>query len=481
MAVEYFIKEATLSDMEDIFHLSNDSLVRKNSRNTDLIQWVDHVKWFSSRIRSSDPYYVVREITGQLIAQVRFDSGDKNIISISIKAEYRGKGLSVPIILNCTKKSKLNNILAYIKKDNIASQKAFSKAGYNFISEDSEYKIYKFKNDSVYVIAEMSANHCGNKSLAKDIISAAKESGADAIKIQTYKPDTMTIDCKSDLFTVKGGTLWDNKYLYDLYAEAFTPWEWQADLKDYADSIGIDFFSTPFDTTAVDFLETLKVKKYKIASFEAIDYPFVKYVASFQKPMIISTGISSFEEIQDVINVCKSVGNNDITLLKCTSAYPAKLEDMNLSTITDMYEKFCSQGVKIGLSDHTLGIEAPIVAVSLGAKVIEKHFTLDRSLGGADAAFSLNVDEFSSMVKSIRNTEKLLGKTDYSVNVNNRIFARSLFVVKDINQGEVLTEENIRSIRPGFGLHPKNYNLVIGKKASKFLARGKPLEQSDFY
>lgn len=481
MAIEYLIKEAVSSDIEDIFHLSNDSLVRKNSRNTDMILWKDHVEWFYSRINSPDPYYVVRGRSGQLIAQARIDCGDKNIISISISSEYRGKGLGAPIIKACTKRSGFNEVYAYIKNGNIASQKAFLKAGYNFISEDSEYGIYKFVNNSVYVIAEMSANHCGNKSLAKDIIVAAKEAGADAIKVQTYKPDTMTIDCKSDVFAIKGGTLWDNRYFYDLYKEAFTPWEWQTELKDYADSLGIDFFSTPFDTTAVDFLETIRVRKYKIASFEAVDYNFVKYVASRQKPMIISTGISSFDEIQDVLNACKSVGNNDITLLKCTSAYPAKLEDMNLNTITDMYEKFGVQGAKIGLSDHTLGIEAPVIAVTLGATVIEKHFTLDRSLGGADAAFSLNVDEFSSMVKSIRNTEKLLGKVDYSVNSDNRKFARSLFIVKDIHQGETLTKENVRSIRPGYGMHPKYYNFVLGKKASKFLERGKPLEQGDYY
>lgn len=329
---------------------------------------------------------------------------------------------------------------------------------------------------NTYIIAEMSANHCGDKELAKKIILKAKEIGADAVKIQTYTADTITINCDNDIFKTKDDGLWAGQTLYQLYQKAYTPWEWQGELKEYADNVGIDFFSTPFDYTAVDFLESINVPCYKIASFEAIDYPLVKYAAKFKKPMIISTGISSLEEIQEVIDACKSVGNHDITLLKCTSAYPARLEDMNIITIKDMIERFSPQGVKIGLSDHSMNIEPVVAAVTLGATVIEKHFTLDRALGGEDAGFSLNAEEFESMVKAVRNTEKVLGKIDYTVNMHNRRSARSLFVIKDIKKGEKFTTENVRSIRPSNGLHPKYYEEILGKTANCDLKFGTPLE-----
>ena len=328
---------------------------------------------------------------------------------------------------------------------------------------------------NTYIIAEMSANHCGNKELAKKIITTVKEIGADAVKVQTYTADTITINCQNEEFQIKGG-LWDGENLYSLYQKAYTPWEWQGELKQYADEIGIDFFSTPFDFTAVDFLESINVPIYKIASFEAIDYPLIKYTASKGKPMIISVGISSLEEIQGAIDACKSVGNNDITILKCTSAYPAKLEDMNLITIKDMIERFSSQGVKIGLSDHSMSIIPPITAVAMGVKVIEKHITLDRALGGADSGFSLNVEEFAQMVTAVRDTEKVLGKVNYTINETNRKFARSLYVVKYIKKGEKFTPENIRSIRPSNGLHPKYYEEILGKTANCDLKFGTPLE-----
>ena len=327
-----------------------------------------------------------------------------------------------------------------------------------------------------YIIAEMSANHCGDKELAKKIIKSAKDCGADAVKVQTYTADTITIDCDNEEFQIKGG-LWDGQTLYELYQKAYTPWEWQGELKQYADEIGIDFFSTPFDFTAVDFLESINVPCYKIASFEAMDYPLIKYAAKFGKPMIISTGVSSLEEIQGAIDACKSVGNNDITLLKCTSAYPAQLEDMNIITIKDMLERFSSQGVKIGLSDHSMSNIPAITAVTLGATVIEKHFTLDRNLGGADAGFSLNVEEFKSLVQAIRDTEKALGKVDYTINEKNRKFARSLYVVKDIKKGEKFTSENVRSIRPSNGLHPKYYEEILGKVALCDIKFGTPLQK----
>lgn len=336
-----------------------------------------------------------------------------------------------------------------------------------------------FTSQRPYIIAEMSANHCGDKNLAFEIIKAAKEAGADAIKVQTYTADTITIDCKDKIFMTQDDGLWAGQSLYELYKKAYTPWEWQGELKAYADEIGIDFFSTPFDYSAVDFLESINVPMYKIASFEAIDYPLIRYAAKFKKPMIISAGISSLEEIYEAIDACKSVGNNDITILKCTSSYPAKIEDMNLITIKDMLKRFSPMGVKVGLSDHSMSLEVPITAVALGASVIEKHFTIDRALGGEDSGFSLNKDEFKAMSTAVRNTYKALGDVDYSVNEKNRKSARSLFVVERIKKGEVFTPRNIRSIRPNNGLHPKFYDEILGKTAKKDLEFGHPLSLDD--
>ena len=326
---------------------------------------------------------------------------------------------------------------------------------------------FDLQKDGVYIIAELSANHNGSLQAALDTIKAAHECGANAIKLQTYTADTLTLDSDKDDFIIKGGTLWDNKTFYDLYKEAYTPWEWHKELFCYARSLGIDIFSTPFDKSAVDFLETLEPSAYKIASFEITDYELVRYAASKMKPIIISTGIATIDEIQDVVNICKNEGNNQIILLHCTSAYPAPLEDANLLTIPNLAETF---GVISGFSDHTLGTTAPVVAVTLGAKVIEKHFILDRSIGGADAEFSLDKKEFGDMVKAIRDTEKLLGKVSYDMSQKkqkSRQFSRSLYVAKDIKKGEKFSEENIRSVRPGYGMHPKHLKEVLGKVATK--------------
>lgn len=338
-------------------------------------------------------------------------------------------------------------------------------------------KIDNFNLDGTrtLIIAELSANHGHNLEIAKQTIRAAKKAGADAIKLQTYTADTMTLNSDKKDFVVTGGTLWDNKVLYELYKEAYTPWEWHEELFACAKEEGLLCFSTPFDKNAVDFLETLNPPAYKVASFEVTDYELVRYIASKQKPIIISTGIATLQEIEDVVAICKKEGNNDIILLQCTSSYPAPLEGANLLTIPDLAKRF---GVIAGFSDHTLGITAPITAVALGAKVIEKHFILDKAIGGADASFSLDVEAFSAMVQAVREAEKLLGKPTYHTDertIKGRQFSRSLYVAKDIAKGEVFSEENIRSVRPGYGLHPKYLSEILGKCATMDLEFGTAL------
>ena len=328
---------------------------------------------------------------------------------------------------------------------------------------------------SVFIIAELSANHNHKKEIALESIKAAKEAGADAVKIQTYTADTLTIDCDNKYFQIKHGTIWDGTTLYKLYQQAYTPWKWHKELFSYAQKLGIPLFSTPFDKTAVDFLEDLNNPIIKIASFELVDTPLIEYAASKGKPMIMSTGIATLQEIQDAVDVCRKVGNNNITLLKCTSSYPAPLNEANLLTIPDMAKRF---GCKVGLSDHSTGNVVSCTAVALGAQVIEKHFIIDRSIGGPDAAFSMTKDEFAELVKRIRSTEECLGKVSYELSEKtkaNRKFARSLFSVKDIKEGEVFTEENIRSIRPGDGCSPKNLPRLLGKQAKRAYKRGEPI------
>ncbi|MCK5050745.1 MAG: pseudaminic acid synthase [Candidatus Cloacimonetes bacterium] len=330
---------------------------------------------------------------------------------------------------------------------------------------------------SVYIIAELSANHNQDFNLAVKTIKAMKKSGADAVKLQTYTADTITIDCNNEYFKIKEG-LWKGETLYSLYKKAYTPWEWQPKLKKIAEDLGLVFFSSPFDKTAVDFLEKMNVPIYKIASFEITDIPLIEYVASKDKPIIISTGIANLIDIEEAINACKRMGNEDIILLHCVSNYPTQPEEFNLKTMVNLKKTF---GVEIGLSDHSLTNDAAIASVAMGAKVIEKHFILNRSLGGVDSTFSLEPDEFKSLVKSVRNVEKALGKVNYSLNENNnnnRRYSRSLFVIKDIKKGEKFTEKNLRSIRPGYGLHPKYYNEVLGKEATYDIKKGTPLKHS---
>jgi pseudaminic acid synthase len=328
------------------------------------------------------------------------------------------------------------------------------------------------KDNSVFVIAELSANHNGSLETALETIRAAKRTGANAIKLQTYTADTLTIQSDKDDFIIKSGSIWDGKTFYDLYKSAYTPWEWHEELFKCAKEEGLICFSSPFDKSAVDFLENLNVPAYKIASFEITDIPLIEYVASKAKPIILSTGIATSEDIELALDACQRMGNNNIALLKCTSSYPAPIEEANMAMIPDFEERF---NVTPGLSDHTLGSTVAIVATTLGARIIEKHFILDRSIGGPDASFSMNEEEFTKMVKAVREAEKATGQVTYEPTEKQnkgREFSRSLYVVEDINEGDVFSHENIRSIRPGHGLHPKYFEMIIGKKAKVKLSKG---------
>lgn len=327
------------------------------------------------------------------------------------------------------------------------------------------------QNSPVFIIAELSANHNGSIQNALDTIKAAKRAGANCIKLQTYTADTITLDSNNDDFKIKG-TIWEGKNLHKLYQEAYTPWEWHKTLFDAAEAEGLVCFSSPFDKTSVDLLEELNAPAYKIASFEITDIPLIEYVASKGKPVIISTGIAEQEDIELALDACKRMGNDQIALLKCTSSYPAPIEEANMIMVKDLAERY---GVISGLSDHTMGSTVPVVATAMGAKIIEKHFIIDRSIGGPDASFSMNVEEFTAMVKAVREAEAAMGVVDYTLTDKQRKgrdFCRSLYVAEDIKEGEVFTEKNIRSVRPGFGLHPKHYKDILGKTSNKELEKG---------
>lgn len=330
-----------------------------------------------------------------------------------------------------------------------------------------------------YVIAEVSANHNQSLNEALDLIGLAKESGADAVKIQTYTPDTITIDSDSPMFKHGAGSLWEGKNLYQLYGEAYTPWEWHADLFTHAKKIGITLFSTPFDETAVDLLEKLNAPAYKIASFELVHLPLIRRVAQTGKPIIMSTGMGSLREITEAVEAARDAGCRELALLKCTSAYPAPPEEANLETVPHLAEAF---GVPAGLSDHTMGSAVAVASVCVGGCIIEKHFTKSRAVPGPDSAFSMEPAEFKAMVADIRTAEKALGRVSYELTEKekaSRVFRRSIFVVKDIPQGETITLENIRVIRPGYGLAPSQLQNVIGRKAKTTLRRGEPLTWED--
>lgn len=332
--------------------------------------------------------------------------------------------------------------------------------------------------EPAYIIAEMSANHAGSMERALEMIHVAKEAGADCVKIQTYTADTLTIDCHNKYFDITKGT-WEGENLYSLYKKAYTPWEWQPKLMEEAKKAGIDFLSTAFDNTSVDFLEEMGIAFYKVASFELVDIPLLKYIASKKKPVIFSTGMGTLEEIEEAIEAVYSQGNKEIAILKCSSAYPAKSEEMNLNTITDMRERF---KVPVGLSDHSLGSFSAATAVAMGACIIEKHFCISREIENPDAAFSMEPQEFREMVQAVREVEKAKGKVFYGISKqeeSNAGFRRSLFAVKDIAKGEALTPENVRSIRPAYGLAPKHYEEIMGKHTKRALLKGTPLAWED--
>ena len=335
----------------------------------------------------------------------------------------------------------------------------------------------KIESGGVYVIAEMSANHGGKLENALEIVRQAAKTGADCIKIQTYTADSMTIDCDSDLFMIKGG-LWDGYNLYRLYKEAFTPYEWQKEIKDECERCGVDFLSTPFDTEAVDFLESIGTEAYKIASFELVDIPLIEYAASKDKPMIISTGMGSVEEIREAVNACKRKGNDQIVLLKCCSEYPSNWEDMHLGNIPDMQKRF---GVKVGLSDHSFGSLGAAVGVALGACVVEKHIKID-GIDSPDSKFSMTMEEFASMIEDIKAAKNISKGPTYELSEkeeSSKVFRRSIFAVSDIEEGEKFSKDNIRIIRPSYGLPPKYYNDILNKQSSRKIVKGEPLGFND--
>ena len=325
---------------------------------------------------------------------------------------------------------------------------------------------------NVLIVAELSANHLNQFDVAANTVKAMAKSGADAVKVQTFSADSISLDVDNSFFGPLGSGPWKGTRPYELYKQAAMPWEWQPKLKELAEELGLEFFSSPFDMAAIDFLEDIGVSRYKIASFEVTDIPLITQVAKQQKPIILSTGVASQEDIKLAVDTCRDVGNEAITLLKCTSEYPASIADANLRTMSDMQSRF---QVAVGISDHTLGSVVPMAAVALGAVVVEKHFILDRSMGGADSGFSMEPAEFREMVNQIRNVESTLGEISYSVSEKNKLRRRSLFAVRDIEKGEVITAENVRSVRPGHGMHPKKLADVIGRKANRNISKGTPL------
>jgi pseudaminic acid synthase len=492
-------RKAILEDTKLYFDWANDSDVREQSFNSDTIDFENHKRWFECKLNDDSCMLLIfKNYEDFNIGQIRIQKENENeaLIGISIAAEHRGKGYAKDMLQMASDYFLGFNpsciIKAFVKEKNLSSKFSFEKAGFEFqniinyenfisfhyIKKKRKMTIDTFEINSqskVFIIAELSANHNGNIETAIDTIRAAKRAGADCIKLQTYTADTITIDCDKDDFLIKG-TIWEGKNLYQLYQEAYTPWEWHQEIFKVAKEEGIICFSSPFDKTAVDFLETLNVPAYKIASFEITDIPLIEYVASKGKPIILSTGIAEQADIELALDACRRMGNNDVALLKCTSSYPAPIDEANMCMVKDLAERY---NVISGLSDHTMGATVPVVATCFGAKIIEKHFILDRSIGGPDASFSMNEEEFTAMVKAVREAESAIGKVDYSLTekqAKGKDFSRSLYVVEDMKAGDIITEKNVRSIRPGFGMHPKYYNEILGQSVKIDLERGVAFE-----
>ena len=501
------LRPVTLADYRLLWEWANDPLVRAVSFSSKPISWEDHVKWFGTQLSNLRCYYYILVGDNSApIGQVRFNTSNGEAeINISISANFRGHGYGAEAIGMASKhlfqEASITRIYAHIKRGNTASINTFTKAGYKMAGtkivkghKASEMVLDKNKGGgslkmnpirigsqyigpgyATYIVAEISANHHQQYDEAAKLIQAAREAGADAVKLQTYTPDTLTIQSNKPEFRIGGGTPWNGKTLYELYTEAYMPWEWQPELKKIADDLGITLFSTPYDKTAVDFLEGMAVPAYKVASFEIVDIPLIEYIAGRGKPIIISTGMATLDEIDEAMKAARGAGASQIALLKCTSAYPAPPEEMNIRTIPGLAERF---RLPVGLSDHTLDTGIPVAAVALGACIIEKHLTLSRSVPSLDSAFSLEPAEFKSMVAAIRVAEKALGEVRYEANgqeASSRSLRRSLFVVRNMKAGEIFTEENVRSIRPGYGLHPRHLKEIMGKRATCDIHKGTPL------
>ena len=476
--------------------LRNDSISCQNSKRTSPYSEEEFRGVYDTYFQNIVPPLLGKEGDDK-IGYVLFPntkSSDCVEVSINISPQFRNKKLAGLFLLKSLRFVKNNYpeiafINATIREENVASKRLFEGCGFQLFNQSQKLNHYSlnlkernlvFHKRHTYIIAEMSCNHNQDINTAYALIDAAQKTGADAIKLQTYTPDTMTLDSKNPCFTdCLKGTLWEGKSLYELYSKAYTPWEWHQPLKEYANKRGLDLFSSPFDTTSVDFLETLDVPCYKIASFEITDHILIKKVAATKKPVIISSGMATFAELEEAVNLLKNNGCTDICMLKCTSAYPARKEDANLKTMQDMADKF---GIPTGLSDHTLGIEVPITSVAMGGKVIEKHFKLVDDSGSEDDAFSLTPSEFTDMVNAVRLTENIMGSIKYrnQSELKSVQFRRSLFVVKDIKAGEQFTEENVKSIRPADGLHTRFYWDILGKSAVKDLEKGTPLTHEHY-
>lgn len=494
------LRKAQAKDIRDVWQIANDPTVRSASFISEPIPWENHRQWYLNKIDNNEVLFLVLEIDGVAKGQIRYEKDNGSAwVNFSIHKNVRGKGLGAIMletsIQNACSKLHVTKISAAVKHENLASIRCFTKLSFkmqnghvknqNCIIFERDATMWPSilnlgttcvgKEQPVFIIAELSANHGQSLDRAKRIIREAARCGADAIKIQTYTPETMTINKNSEHFLVGKGTIWEGKTLFQLYQEAYTPWEWHAELKNEAERQGLLFFSTPFDNTAVDFLEDIGVNLYKIASFELVDIPLLKKIAKTHKPVIMSTGMASLAEIDEAVTTLHKAGCHSLALLKCTSAYPAPPEEMNLRTIPNLAETF---GLPVGLSDHTIGLAAPVASVALGASIIEKHFTFSRSDHSPDSTFSMEPEEFSNMVQAIRETEKSLGRVTYTLTEKekvSKIYRRSLFVVEDIKGGEPFTPMNVKSIRPSHGLHPRYLPKVLKYSAAFYIPKGTPL------